>query len=111
MALKSRIVQLNELSKSFDNCFESHFKKIFNDIISKIAATNCNSEKNDNNDTKGSSFFLKKDIKWKTITAVNQFSTQKVIIEKVISKNPTKLFQIPDFEPEERFFFIQQMQC
>lgn len=105
LALKGGISQLNELSKSYDNCMESHSKKIFNDIISKVATTNRTSEKNDNNDTKESSFFLKKDVKWKTITALNQFNTQKVILEKEISKNPTKLLQIPDFEPEERFFF------
>lgn len=105
MALKSGISQLDELNNSFDSSLDSHHRQTFNKIISEVATTNRKTEKKEGDDTTNASFFLKKDVEWKSITALNLINTQKVILEKEITKNQNKLLQIPEFEEEEKYFF------
>ena len=75
-------------------------------IIDKVAK-NRNSDRKESNDEKDPTFYLKDDVEWKIISALNLFNNQKVILNNEISKHPDKLIKIQDFEPEESFFFKQ----
>lgn len=48
---------------------------------------------------------MKEGIVWKTISAINPLNGQKVLLNQEITKNPTKLITIPDFEDESTYFF------
>ena len=107
LALKKGISDLNELNKAYDPNAEqfSAIKQCFNKILQKVATIDRRSNKDGNNEGNDSSFYLKKGIEWKNISAINLLNNQKVILNNEISKHPNKLIKIQKFEPEEEFFF------
>ncbi|KAK8837115.1 hypothetical protein M9Y10_037169 [Tritrichomonas musculus] len=50
-------------------------------------------------------FYLKDGIEWNMISAINSMNIEMTLMNDEISKDPNKLLQIPDFEPEETSFF------
>lgn len=69
----------------------------FNSIINKDSKIT----RNDND----VSFTLKEGITWKSISTITPFNTQKVLLNKEISKHPNSLLKIQDFEDELDYFF------
>lgn len=90
---------------------------IFNDILMDVSTTtkNNNSQqlqqsKSDQNESskpynKETLFYLKDGIEWNMISAINSMNIEMALMNDEISKDPNKLLQIPDFEPEETSFF------
>ena len=109
----------------------------FNNILMKVASTdrsessndiqesnNDNQEsKNDNNDSDDDSnsdnkessksfqkevlFYLKKGVKWNPISAINSLNKQMTILNEEISKKADELLKIPEYQPEETLFNIE----
>ena len=114
-ALKKGVHSIDELNKMFDNSAldSMSYMWAFNDILMKVATSTNTKRKDDNQESSESSktynqdvsFYLKDGVEWKTISAVNSLNEQMTLMNDEISKNADKLIKIPDFEPEEEFFF------
>lgn len=50
-------------------------------------------------------YYLKDGIQCQTLSAINPINQQKTLLTKEISKNPTKLLKLNDFQSEEDYFF------
>lgn len=70
-------------------------------ILSKISTTSKNDEAVDQDIY----YYLKDDVEWNSLSAINSFNDQKTLLIKEISKNPTKLLKIQDFQNEDEYFF------
>ena len=104
--------QLNDYSPTED----SDSSLIFNDILMSVAdtlkktETTEEEEKNDENsplksNKQESFFYLKDNIEFNNISAINPINDQKAIKNNSISKGPSKLILLPTFESEETFSF------
>ncbi|KAK8864994.1 hypothetical protein M9Y10_010522 [Tritrichomonas musculus] len=110
LGLKQGICHLNDLDVFYDHLDPFPYgndQREFNEILSKVATVKNNLSKKGAKNNNDSSFYLKDGIEWRTITALNLFNDQKVLLNNEISKHPKSVLKIPEFEPEETSFFQQ----
>lgn len=125
-SLKKGIHSIEKLDKA--NCyndidpFQHTFS--FNDALMEVAKLSRNNETNENNNNENENddddqndksskqvmFYLKDEIEYNPISAINSINDQMTIMNNDISKQSDKLLSIPSFEPEETFFFKKQNQ-
>ncbi|KAK8880615.1 hypothetical protein M9Y10_003297 [Tritrichomonas musculus] len=108
-ALKNGVHSIEKLNKLYDSeCMTDwahHW--YFNDVLMDVATT---TNKNENKEQSKSynpktSFYLKEEIEWKSISAINSINDQMTLMTNEITKDSNKLIQIPEFESEETYFF------
>lgn len=102
-ALKQGVSNIYKIDSAYD--IEAFNRSEVFPLADKVISNVSTSNKDDENIDHEIFYYLKDGVEWKTLSAINSINQQKTLLSQEISKNPSKLIKIPDFEPEEEYFF------
>ena len=112
-ALKQGISTLDKLSASFDNkaIIGYHKTQVPMPILTEVSQIQRSKGKAYSSSVysgdENVKYTLKEGVEWKTISSINNLNIQKTLLNSEIGKHGDQLLKIPNFEPEETFFFHQ----